>query len=197
MAAKEPERRPGVLSLGGFVKGYLHAAIALCACAIMATPVLAKEAVKAPQSSARVLLKLSPSGEQRSYASLASAFHELHAEYGGIGFYGTQVLDYSTYGKREKLIDAERAYFLVNAAKAQSTGSDFKVVAFASRKAATAAQARLGGELRDFDDAWEAVAQHWGVDLNPPPAPKPAAAKPQTSRGEPRRPQTDSADCFT
>jgi hypothetical protein len=179
------------------VKGYFHAAIALCACALLATPVLAKDAAKAPHSSARVLLKLNPSGEERRYASLASAFDALHQEYGAVGFYGTQVLDYSTYGKQEKLIDAERAYFLVDAGKAKDAGSDFKVVAFASRKAAKSAQAKLGGELRDFEDTWSAVAAHYGVDLNPPPAPKQVAAKPEPVRTEPRRQPVDYADCFT
>jgi NosL len=182
------------------VKGYIHAAIALGACAMLATPVFAKEAAsKAPQSSARVVLKLNPNGEERKYDSLASAFHQLHEEYGSIGFYGTQVLDYSTFGKKEKLIDAERAYFLVNAVKAKDAGSDFKIVAFASRKAAKAAQTKIGGELRDFEDTWTAVAEHWGVDLNPQPAQNLVAKKEQheAQREERRSRQAAPAECFT
>lgn len=180
------------------MKGYIHAAIVLCTCAILATPALAKEIAKAPQSSARVVLKLTKSGEERKYDSLSSAFHQLYQEYGSVGFYDTQVLDYSTFGRKEQLIDADRAFFLVNADKAKDAGSDFKVVAFASRKAAKAAQAKLGGELRDFDDTWSAVAEHWGVDLEPEPsraAPKQEAVhKPREER---RVRQPDPAQCFT
>jgi hypothetical protein len=180
------------------VKGYIHTAIALCACALLATPAFAKDSGTATASSARVMLKLDPSGEQRSFDSLSSAFYQLYQEYGAIGFYGTQVLDYSTYGKREKLIDAEHAYFLVNANKAMDAGSDFKVVAFASRKTAKAAQGKLGGELRDFEDTWNAVAKHWGVDLNPQPSKQVATGQQAEERREQRRVrEPEPAQCFT
>jgi hypothetical protein len=160
---------------------------------------MAKEIAKAPPSSARVVLKLNPSGEERKFDSLSSAFYMLYQEYGSIGFYGTQVLDYSTYGKKEKLIEADRAYFLINADKAKDAGSEFKVVAFASRKAAKAAQAKIGGELRDFDDTWSAVAEHWGVDLNPQRTQEVVAKREQyeEQREEGRERQPDPAECFT
>ena len=180
------------------MKGYIHTAIALCACAMLATPATAKEIGTAPQSSTRVQLKLDPSGEERNYDSLSSAFYQLYQEYGSIGFYGTQVLDYSTYGKHDKLIDADRAYFLVDAGKAKAAGSDFKVVAFASRKAARAAQSKLGGELRDFEDTWAAVAEHYGVDLNPQ-LTKLVATHQQyeQQRAERRTSQPEPAECST
>jgi hypothetical protein len=178
------------------VKGYIHAAIALCACALLTiAPAFAKDAATTVLSSARVTLKLSPSGEERSYDSMASAFYQLYQEYGAVGFYGTKVLDYSTYGKKEKLIDADRAYFLVNTSKAKDTGSDFQVVAFASRKAASAAQKKLGGDLRDFEDTWSAVAEHWGVDLNPQPAQQVQARNAARSERPVRQPEP--AQCFT
>jgi hypothetical protein len=179
------------------VKGYIHAAAALCACALLTiSPAFAKDAAPKSQSSARVTLKLDTSGEQRSYDSLSSAFYQLFQEYGAVGFYGTQVLDYSTYGKKqEKLIDADRAYFLVDSSKAKDAGSDFQVVAFASRKAAKDAQKKIGGDLRDFEDTWTAVAEHWGVDLNPQPAQQ-VEARHDVRRERPVR-QAEPAQCFT
>jgi hypothetical protein len=181
------------------VKGLIHTVLAVLCVACFGAPALAATGTgKAAPSSARVTLKLQGSGEARSFDGLASAFHELYEQYGGIGFYDTMVLDYSTYGsKQEQLVNAERAYFLVGADKARGAGGELKVVAFTNRDAATRAQRKIGGELRDFDDAWAAVAAHWGVDLDGQSAAaapvKPAAAPERTSR--PAR--AAEADCFT
>jgi len=147
------------------MKGYFHAAL-LVLCALTLVPALAFAA--GTPSSARVTLTLATTGEQRSFASLSDAFDELYKQYGSIGFYSTKVLDYSTYGsKHEQLVDAERAYFLVDADGARDAGAGLQVVAFASRAAARSAQKKIGGQLRDFNDAWDAVAASWGVDMHP------------------------------
>lgn len=170
--------------------GYLHAVAVIAFALLVSTPALAATSGKeAGRSASRVTLKLAASGEQRSFECLAAAFQELYKDHEP-GFHSTQVLDYSTFGKQEKLIDAERAYFLVNAKNVKDP-CDFKVVAFADRKAAVAAQKKIGGDLRDFDDAWEAVALHWGVELNPQPRASVAAPASQPRRSPP------PADCFT
>src|SRR5687768_9068230 len=121
--------------------GYLHVAVGLFALALLGSaPAIAAIDIEAGKSASRVTLKLNASGEQLAFDSLSAAFQKLYAEHGSVGFHATQVLDYATYGKKEKLVDAERAYFLVNATKAKGARDEFKVVAFADRKAATAAQ---------------------------------------------------------
>src|SRR5207253_3704736 len=87
-------------------------------------------------------------------SDVCSSDLDLASRYGGVKFTDTRVLDYSTFGsKYERMVRADRAYFLVGAPKASGASDDLKIVAFASRAMARKYQRQIGGELRDFEDA--------------------------------------------
>jgi hypothetical protein len=169
------------------------AALGVCAVALMVSTALA-HAAKGPQlPSTRCVLKVMGSDAERSYASLPDAFQQLKAA-GAAEFHSARVLDYATYGsKSEKLIDASRAYFLVNTHDARGGSGALQIVAFASREAAVKQQRKLGGDLRDFADAWDAVTEFYEA------APAVQESVPSVKREERARRvyRQSSADCFT
>jgi hypothetical protein len=77
-----------------------------------------------------------------------------------------RVLDFSTYNsRRERMIDGRDAYYLVGSDWTDGLDGDLPILAFGSRKMAIRYQRELGGELTDFDGAWQA-ANWWSNDRN-------------------------------
>lgn len=146
----------------------------------------------AARAASRVEVRLD--GETRSYA-----YSGLTDACGSISYWEPdrevetlRILDYATFGtSAERLIDARRAYFLLNAPRASGSHDALNILAFGSRAAARSAQQKLGGDLRDFEDAWKAAGEYWQ------PAVADAAPRSQ-SRNQARRVAGRAApDCFT
>ncbi|MCC7478918.1 nitrous oxide reductase accessory protein NosL [bacterium] len=75
-----------------------------------------------------------------------------------------RVLDFATYNsRRERMIDARDAWYLVGADWNDGLDGDLPILAFKSRNMARRYQRELGGELTDYYGAWQA-ARWWSDD---------------------------------
>lgn len=104
------------------------------------------------KSATRLTVTLTDGDEElnRKFESLGCLHNYVHENYPEAELTALSILDYATFGTdSEEMIDGFKAYYLFGTERLTGSMAPF-IAAFATEKAATAAQEALGGELTDF-----------------------------------------------